>query len=84
MALAPSAVILVVGTFGLSGSGFLIIPAVVLGLVYVLVSWRHLFSRTVAAERAPAVTKGLFTDEGGWSADDGIDVGWDVGRGAVM
>ncbi|GGD41917.1 MAG: MFS transporter [Gordonia sp. (in: high G+C Gram-positive bacteria)] len=66
VALAPSAVILVVGTFGLSGSGFLIIPAVVLGLVYVLVSWRHLFSRTVAAERAPAVTKVSIPDD--WRA----------------
>lgn len=66
VALAPSAVILVVGTFGLSGSGFLIIPAVVLGLVYVLVSRRHLFSRTVSAERATVSTKASIPDD--WRA----------------
>ncbi|PRZ41001.1 FSR family fosmidomycin resistance protein-like MFS transporter [Antricoccus suffuscus] len=66
VALAPSAVILVVGTFGLSGSGFLMIPAVVLGLVHVLVSWKHLFSRTVATERAPAAAKASIPDD--WRA----------------
>ncbi|HCS60176.1 MAG TPA: MFS transporter [Microbacterium sp.] len=66
VALAPSAVILVVGTFGLSGSGFLIIPAVVLGLVYALVSWRHLFSRTAPAERTTATTRASVPDD--WRA----------------
>lgn len=66
VALAPSAVILVVGTFGLSGSGFLIIPAVVLGLVYVLVSRRHLFSRALPAERAAAATQVSISDD--WRA----------------
>ena len=66
VALAPSAVILVVGTFGLSGSGFLIIPAVVLGLVYVMVSWRHLFSRTAPAERTTATSKASVPDD--WHA----------------
>ncbi len=45
VALAPSAVILVVGWFGLNGTGLLVIPAVALGLVYVAVSWRQLFAR---------------------------------------
>lgn len=66
VALAPSAVILVVGTFGLSGSGFLIIPAVVLGLAYVLVSGRHLFSRTAPAERTTAMSKASVPDD--WRA----------------
>ncbi|MFF8618940.1 MFS transporter [Streptomyces sp. NPDC015350] len=52
VALAPSAVILVVGWFGLSGTGLLIIPALVLGAVYLAVSWRHLFRRS--ATTAPA------------------------------
>ncbi|GII77026.1 MFS transporter [Sphaerisporangium rufum] len=47
-ALAPSAVILVVGRFGLNGTALLVIPAVVFGLVYAAVSWRHLFSATGA------------------------------------
>ncbi|MFF9570068.1 MFS transporter [Streptomyces sp. NPDC014685] len=66
VALAPSAVILVVGAFGLSGSGFLIIPAVVLGLVYALVSWRHLFSRTTSAEQTPATSRASVPDD--WRA----------------
>lgn len=66
VALAPSAVILVVGTFGLSGSGFLIIPAVVLALVYALVSWRHMFSRTAPAERVSAATRVSVPDD--WRA----------------
>lgn len=66
VALAPSAVILIVGTFGLSGSGFLIIPAVVLGFVYLLVSWRHLFSRQVPAERVSATVKASIPDD--WRA----------------
>ncbi|MDK0523516.1 MFS transporter [Streptomyces sp. ML-6] len=66
VALAPSAVILVVGAFGLSGSGFLIIPAVVLGLVYALVSWRHLFSRTTPAEQTPATSRASIPDD--WRA----------------
>lgn len=66
VALAPSAVILVVGMFGLSGTGFLIIPAVVLGLVYALVSWRHLFSRTVPIERATAAARTSIPDD--WRA----------------
>lgn len=66
VALAPSAVILVVGTFGLSGSGFLIVPAVVLGLVYALVSRRHLFSRTVPAERARVAARTSIPDD--WRA----------------
>ncbi len=65
-ALAPAAVILVVGTFGLSGSGLLIIPAVVLGLVYALTSWRHLFSQTVPVERATAATQASIPDD--WRA----------------
>lgn len=66
VALAPSAVILVVGTFGLSGSGFLIIPAVVLGLVYIVVSWRHLFSRQVSGGREAAIVKASIPDD--WRA----------------
>lgn len=66
VALAPSAVILVVGTFGLSGSGFLIVPAVVLGLVYALVSWRHLFSQSVPAERTTVSTTASIPDD--WRA----------------
>lgn len=66
VALAPSAVILVVGTFGLSGTGLLIIPAVVLGLVYALVSWRHLFSTAAPAERSSVVTRASIPDD--WRA----------------
>lgn len=66
VALAPSAVILVVGMFGLSGSGFLIIPALVLGLVYALVSWRHLFSRTSPAKHASVAAKVSIPDD--WRA----------------
>ncbi len=66
VALAPSAVILVVGTFGLSGSGFLVIPALVLGLVYAMVSWRNLFSRTVSADPVPAAAKVSIPDD--WRA----------------
>jgi FSR family fosmidomycin resistance protein-like MFS transporter len=66
VALAPSAVILVVGTFGLSGSVFLIIPGVVLGLVYALVSWRHLFSTGAPAERSSVLTRASIPDD--WRA----------------
>lgn len=66
VALAPSAVILVVGLFGLSGSGFLIIPALVLGCVYVAVSWRHLFARATPAARAPAAARASVPDD--WRA----------------
>ena len=66
VALAPSAVILVVGTFGLSGTGFLIIPALVLGLVFAMVSGKHLFSRTAPAERSSAAQKGSVPDD--WKA----------------
>jgi FSR family fosmidomycin resistance protein-like MFS transporter len=66
VALAPSAVILVVGTFGLSGSGFLVSPALVLGLVYAMVSWRNLFSRTVSADPVPAAAKVSIPDD--WRA----------------
>lgn len=66
VALAPSAVILVVGTFGLSGSGFLLIPAVVLGSVYALVSLRHLFTWTAPAERSSAAPRASIPDD--WRA----------------
>lgn len=52
VALAPSAVILVVGWYGLNGTWLLVIPAIVLGLVYAIVSWRHLFARTNPAAAA--------------------------------
>ncbi|MBP2414101.1 FSR family fosmidomycin resistance protein-like MFS transporter [Arthrobacter stackebrandtii] len=66
VALAPSAVILVVGLFGLSGSALLIIPAVVLGAVYAVVSRRHLFSRAAPVERAAAAPKASIPDD--WRA----------------
>lgn len=66
VALAPSAVILVVGWFGLAGTGLLIVPAIVLGLVYVAVSWRHLFARMSTAETASAVHKVTVPDD--WRA----------------
>ncbi|QGH68745.1 MFS transporter [Pseudactinotalea sp. HY158] len=56
VALAPSAVILVVGVFGLPGSGLLIMPALALGVVYVAVSRRRLFSRSMPAGPPPAAT----------------------------
>lgn len=43
VALAPSAVILVVSWLGLPGTGLLIIPAVILGLVYILASPKNIF-----------------------------------------
>ncbi|MFI5425791.1 MFS transporter [Aeromicrobium sp. UC242_57] len=43
VALAPPAVFLVVGWFGLAGTGLLIIPALGLGALYAVVSWRDLF-----------------------------------------
>ncbi|MFI9639251.1 MFS transporter [Micromonospora sp. NPDC051925] len=49
VALAPSAVILAVGWLGLNGTALLVIPAIVLGFVYVAVSWRHLFARDSSA-----------------------------------
>ncbi|MFJ2620742.1 MFS transporter [Glutamicibacter sp. NPDC087344] len=45
VALAPSAVILVVGWYGLKGTWLLAIPAVVLGLVYIAVSRSQLLRR---------------------------------------
>ncbi|NLA65271.1 MAG: MFS transporter [Leucobacter sp.] len=66
VALAPTAVIFVVGTFGLAGSGLLIIPAVVMGLVYVVVSWRHSFASTVSVERVTAAAKSAIPDD--WRA----------------
>ncbi|MGJ0204664.1 MFS transporter [Leucobacter sp. gxy201] len=66
VALAPSAVILVIGTFGLSGTGFLIIPALVLGLVFAMVSGKHLFSRTAPTERASATSRPSVPDD--WKA----------------
>lgn len=44
VALAPPAVFLVVGWFGLAGTGLLMIPAIVLGALYAAVSWRDLFA----------------------------------------
>ncbi|MFK4730343.1 MFS transporter [Agromyces mediolanus] len=57
VALAPAAVVLVVGWFGLSGTALLAAPAVVLGAVYVLAARRA--ARSVepcaaASERTPA------------------------------
>lgn len=66
VALAPSAVILVVGWFGLPGTGLLIIPAIVLGLVYVAVSWRHMFARASTTEATPARPKVTIPDD--WRA----------------
>lgn len=53
VALAPPAVFIVVGWFGLAGTGLLMIPAIALGAVYAAVSWRDLFSaaHTSAATR---------------------------------
>lgn len=66
VALAPSAVILVVGWFGLPGTGLLIIPAVVLGCVYVAISWRHLFARTATVTTGSASSKSELPDD--WRA----------------
>lgn len=66
VALAPSAVILVVGWFGLPGTGLLVIPAVMLGLVYVVVSRRHLFARTSITAASPTTPKVAVSDD--WRA----------------
>ncbi|MCW5253626.1 MFS transporter [Streptomyces sp. SHP 1-2] len=57
VALAPSAVLLVVNRFGLDGTGLLILPAIVLALAHIAVSGRRVFTRSVTAAPAP-VTAG--------------------------
>ncbi|WP_448221574.1 MFS transporter [Gordonia iterans] len=71
VALAPAAVILVVGWFGLNGTALLVIPALVLGLVYAAVSWKHLFARTASA---PTPAGG--TTMHGAAGDDWRAFGW--------
>lgn len=44
VALAPAAVVLVVGRFGLAGTLWLMIPAIILGSVYVVATWRDISS----------------------------------------
>lgn len=57
VALAPSAVILVVNMYGLPGTGFLIIPAIILGLVYLRVSWRRMFKPAPVTKVSNAAAK---------------------------
>lgn len=71
VALAPSAVILVVGWFGLNGTWLLVFPAIMLGLVYAAVSWRHLFSRA-----EPTETKAHETTTSAKASDDWRAFGW--------
>lgn len=60
VALAPSAVILVVSWLGLPGTALLIIPAVILGLVYILASPKNIFStsrKSVATDSASTTVR---------------------------
>ena len=45
VALAPTAVLLVVGWLGLAGTWLLVFPAIALGIVYAVVSWRRMFGQ---------------------------------------
>lgn len=56
VALAPSAVILVVNMYGLRGTALLIIPAILLGIVYLRVSWQSMFRPSFVAGKASTAT----------------------------
>ncbi|UYQ77849.1 MFS transporter [Glutamicibacter sp. JL.03c] len=62
VALAPAAVVLVVGWFGLSGTLWLIIPAIILGLVYMAATWTDISSPVAIMIPSPSIQAPIVSD----------------------
>lgn len=68
VAVAPSAVILVVGSFGLPGTGLLILPAVVMGALYVKASRATRQGGTAPVTTGPTTSGSQLTATDDWRA----------------